>query len=104
MDAELARARIPRIAFYLLRPDGYVGLAGIQLETEAVNRYLEERLHLGGRAEPGPGILESLRLPAPHGEGDVVAAETEGVREGHVHLALDLAVGSRVEVALGIGV
>ncbi len=47
---ELARGRIPRIAFYLLRPDGYVGLAGVQLEVEAVTRYLEERLHLGRRA------------------------------------------------------
>ncbi|MEA2724493.1 MAG: hypothetical protein QOH59_2264 [Gemmatimonadales bacterium] len=54
-DRELARAQIPRIAFYLLRPDGYVGLSGIQLDTEAVKGYLEERLHLGGRAnQPGP--------------------------------------------------
>ena len=100
---ELARARIPRIAFYLLRPDGYVGLAGIQLDTEAV-----EAVRRGAPASwrlgpTRPGILESLRLPAPHGEGDVVAAEPEGVREGHVDLALDFAVGSRVEIAPGIG-
>ena len=44
---ELARARIPRMAFYLLRPDGHIGLAGIHLDTEAVNRYVEGRLHLG---------------------------------------------------------
>lgn len=49
-DRELARARIPRIAFYLLRPDGYVGLSGMQLDTAAIDRYLEQRLHLGVQA------------------------------------------------------
>jgi len=57
-ERELARAGIPRMAFYLLRPDSYVGLAGVQLDVDAVNRYLEERLNLGGRAElpSRPGI------------------------------------------------
>ncbi len=45
-DAELARARIPRPAFYLLRPDGYIGLAGLGLDAPAVTRYLSERLGL----------------------------------------------------------
>jgi 2-polyprenyl-6-methoxyphenol hydroxylase-like FAD-dependent oxidoreductase len=45
-DRELARARIPRPAFYLLRPDGHVGLAGIHLEAAAVTRYISERLNL----------------------------------------------------------
>jgi 2-polyprenyl-6-methoxyphenol hydroxylase-like FAD-dependent oxidoreductase len=45
-DRELTRARIPRPAFYLLRPDGYVGLAGIRLEPAAVTRYVSERLNL----------------------------------------------------------
>jgi 2-polyprenyl-6-methoxyphenol hydroxylase-like FAD-dependent oxidoreductase len=45
-DRELTRARIPRPAFYLLRPDGYVGLAGIRLEAAAVTRYVSERLNL----------------------------------------------------------
>jgi hypothetical protein len=40
---ELARARIPGQAFYLLRPDGHVGLAGTRLEPDAVTRYLSER-------------------------------------------------------------
>jgi 2-polyprenyl-6-methoxyphenol hydroxylase-like FAD-dependent oxidoreductase len=45
-DAELARARIPQPSFYLLRPDGHVGLCGIRLEAEAVTRYLSDNLHL----------------------------------------------------------
>ena len=43
-DAELARARIPKTSFYLVRPDGHVGLAGKKLEEGAVERYLSERL------------------------------------------------------------
>lgn len=45
-DRELARVKIPPIAFYLLRPDGYIGLSGIRLETAAVTRYLSERITL----------------------------------------------------------
>jgi hypothetical protein len=45
-DQELTRARIPRPAFYLLRPDGHVALAGSRLEAAAVTRYVSERLHL----------------------------------------------------------
>src|SRR5258706_8977977 len=37
---ELARVRISRQAFYLLRPDGHVGLAGIRPEPAAVTRDL----------------------------------------------------------------
>jgi 2-polyprenyl-6-methoxyphenol hydroxylase-like FAD-dependent oxidoreductase len=40
---ELARAKISGPAYYLLRPDGYVGLAGRELEPAAVIRYLAER-------------------------------------------------------------
>ena len=43
-DRELERARIPRPAFYLLRPDGHVGLAGGRLEAAAVARYVSERI------------------------------------------------------------
>jgi hypothetical protein len=43
---ELARARIPKSCFYLLRPDGHVGLAGTRLEPGALTRYLAERVGL----------------------------------------------------------
>ena len=43
-DRELDRARIPRPAFYLLRPDGHVGLAGGRMEAAAVARYVSERI------------------------------------------------------------
>jgi 2-polyprenyl-6-methoxyphenol hydroxylase-like FAD-dependent oxidoreductase len=45
-DLELGRAHIPRPSFYLLRPDGHVGLCGAQLDTTALARYLSERLRL----------------------------------------------------------
>jgi hypothetical protein len=45
-DRELARARVPRTAFYLLRPDGHVGLCGARLEAASVTRYLSEHLKL----------------------------------------------------------
>jgi 2-polyprenyl-6-methoxyphenol hydroxylase-like FAD-dependent oxidoreductase len=44
--AELGRVKVPETAFYLLRPDGYVGLAGVRVDMAEVNRYLSERLHL----------------------------------------------------------
>jgi len=39
---ELARVRISGPAFYLLRSDGHIGLAGTRLEPDAVTRYLSE--------------------------------------------------------------
>ena len=45
-DAELTRAQIPKPSFYLVRPDGHVGLCGTRLEAAAVKRYLAERVHL----------------------------------------------------------
>jgi hypothetical protein len=44
----LARAQIPRPSFYLLRPDGHVGLCGARLDAAELQRYLSERLHLQG--------------------------------------------------------
>jgi 2-polyprenyl-6-methoxyphenol hydroxylase-like FAD-dependent oxidoreductase len=46
-DRELARARIPRQAFYLLRPDGYVGLAGTRVDAATLAGYLSQRLGIG---------------------------------------------------------
>ena len=45
-DTELARARIPQLSFYLVRPDGHVGLSGARLDAAAVQRYLSENLRL----------------------------------------------------------
>ena len=45
-DVELARAQIPRPSFYLLRPDGHVGLCGARLEAARVARYVSESLAL----------------------------------------------------------
>ncbi len=45
-DRELARVGIPPQAFYLVRPDGYVGLAGIRFEPGAASRYVSERLRM----------------------------------------------------------
>ena len=43
-DRELVRAGIPKPCFYLLRPDGHIGLAGSHLQGPALTRYLAERL------------------------------------------------------------
>jgi 2-polyprenyl-6-methoxyphenol hydroxylase-like FAD-dependent oxidoreductase len=46
-DRELARAQISQPSFYLLRPDGHVGLAGQHLDAAVATRYVSTRLHLG---------------------------------------------------------
>jgi 2-polyprenyl-6-methoxyphenol hydroxylase-like FAD-dependent oxidoreductase len=48
---ELARAHIPCPSFYLLRPDGHIGLAGAQLDAVALRRYMA----LVGTASAGGG-------------------------------------------------
>jgi hypothetical protein len=45
-EAELARVQIRRPSFYLVRPDGHVGLCGERLEVAAVARYASERLRI----------------------------------------------------------
>ena len=42
-DRELARANISRPSFYLLRPDGHVGLAGPGFDAATIRRWLAER-------------------------------------------------------------
>jgi 2-polyprenyl-6-methoxyphenol hydroxylase-like FAD-dependent oxidoreductase len=44
--AALAHAGIPSVAFYLLRPDGYIGLSGTTVDAAVVSRYLRERIGL----------------------------------------------------------
>ena len=44
---ELIRSHIPSPSFYLLRPDGHVGLVGTKLDGALVTRYLTERLGFG---------------------------------------------------------
>jgi 2-polyprenyl-6-methoxyphenol hydroxylase-like FAD-dependent oxidoreductase len=43
---ELEDAQVPVPSFYLLRPDGYVGLCGTGCEVAAVKRYLSDSLKL----------------------------------------------------------
>jgi 2-polyprenyl-6-methoxyphenol hydroxylase-like FAD-dependent oxidoreductase len=42
----LEQARVPPRSFYLLRPDGYVALCGVDVEAEAIERYLVERMRI----------------------------------------------------------
>jgi 2-polyprenyl-6-methoxyphenol hydroxylase-like FAD-dependent oxidoreductase len=42
----LARAKIDEGAFYLLRPDGHVGMCGVSVDWEAVSAYLSEQVQL----------------------------------------------------------
>src|SRR5262249_43533375 len=39
-DRELARVQIPAPSFYLVRPDGYVGLCGTSFDAATVKSYL----------------------------------------------------------------
>jgi 2-polyprenyl-6-methoxyphenol hydroxylase-like FAD-dependent oxidoreductase len=45
-EKELARAQIPRPSFYLLRPDGHIGLCGGRLDVAAVTRYASVRMRI----------------------------------------------------------
>jgi hypothetical protein len=48
-DKELARVQISKPCFYLVRPDGHVGLAGSQLDAVEMSRYVSQRLRFGNR-------------------------------------------------------
>jgi 2-polyprenyl-6-methoxyphenol hydroxylase-like FAD-dependent oxidoreductase len=45
-DREFVRAGIPNPSFYLLRPDGHIGLTGIHPQAPALTRYLGERMEV----------------------------------------------------------
>jgi 2-polyprenyl-6-methoxyphenol hydroxylase-like FAD-dependent oxidoreductase len=49
-DAELDRSGIPHTSFYLVRPDGYIGLCGGKLDVPALARYAQSRLGLAANA------------------------------------------------------
>jgi len=59
-DAELTRASIPRSTFYLLRPDGHVGLCGAELRTSEIVRYLRERAGLNVGSERTTGVPNGM--------------------------------------------
>ncbi len=62
-DRELERARIPKPSFWLLRPDGYVGLAGTRLDAAALTRHLTERLALRGQARTSDSRARAPERP-----------------------------------------
>jgi 2-polyprenyl-6-methoxyphenol hydroxylase-like FAD-dependent oxidoreductase len=45
-ETELARAGIPQPSFYLIRPDGHVGVCGKTIDALAISRYLAETIGL----------------------------------------------------------
>jgi hypothetical protein len=45
-EAEFARVGIRGASFYLLRPDGHVGLCGAGFDGAAITKYLADRVHL----------------------------------------------------------
>lgn len=47
-DAELARARIPATSFYLVRPDGHIGLCGVRFDAGLLEQYFSARLGVEG--------------------------------------------------------
>jgi len=44
--AALARVGIRGPSYYLLRPDGHIGLAGVRLQDGEVQRYFAERISI----------------------------------------------------------
>ncbi len=76
----LSHAQIPQPSFYLLRPDGHVGLAGGRLEAEAVRRYVLERLQVGTdrarhQAEAGHELEDRRGAPSERSAVDRHADE-----------------------------
>ena len=67
-EAEQARVHVPCLAFYLLRPDGHVGLCGRAVDAAGVRRYFVGNLALRdgkatGELRPATGqVLQSRPL------------------------------------------
>jgi len=45
-DEELARVQVPQPSFYLVRPDGYIGLCGGRFEPDSFRGYVAQNVHL----------------------------------------------------------
>jgi 2-polyprenyl-6-methoxyphenol hydroxylase-like FAD-dependent oxidoreductase len=45
-EQELRRARIPRLAFYLIRPDGYIGLCGTRCTAQQIASYASQNVQI----------------------------------------------------------
>ncbi len=60
-EAALSAASIPSPSFYLLRPDGHVGLCGARFDAEAAQGYATSALHLTGRGAAPPFGLKVVR-------------------------------------------
>jgi hypothetical protein len=43
---ELIRVQIPQLSFFLVRPDGYIGLCGSRFEPDSFRAYVSQNLHL----------------------------------------------------------
>lgn len=61
--AALAAAGIPAPSFYLLRPDGHVGLAGTRMDVAAVRRWFADA-HVHDAAAPAMPMLTAAVAPA----------------------------------------
>ena len=46
-QATLAAAHIPTPSYFLVRPDGHVGLSGGRIDPATLDRYAAERLRIG---------------------------------------------------------
>jgi len=64
---ELARAGIPLTSFYLIRPDGYVGLCGPRLEAGLLTGYFARNLHLQAATGSAAAVAEPSAKAAAAG-------------------------------------
>jgi hypothetical protein len=57
-EQALARAQLSGPLYYLLRPDGHVGLAGTHFEAGAVTRYFADRNITAGSVAPEHALAD----------------------------------------------